>query len=180
MLKINLSLVVLITLLACNQATTIEQKIQTSLDQYFKKNINDTEGYEFVAIEDLDTITNNDFRRTEITILSVALDKYTPYNALSDLENTSNELLALDPDNLNAKESIQMVFNKREELRLDSIERDSFKTALIFQDSNEINRFDLIYKFRAINEKGSKELSKYYVQLNPDMTVRGTSKQKLE
>lgn len=157
---------------------SFESKARKTTEAEIKNNIDNIDGFEFVAIEDPDTLTFNDFREQELLLLDIRypLDADEERNIMI-LDSICRRILRYGP-NYEASQQIKDGERRMIEIRAGKAQVDSLNLELKNPDSSQVMEYTMTYKFRAKNKSGNMELNKYYVRFDPEWKLISTSKTK--
>ncbi len=173
----------LLLLNSCSQESklTFEEKVDNSMREYFAKKIDDPKSFEFVEITDVDTITFKEHLEREILINSIPLENKEESLKQEDrLENLYHQILQYKPNDAVSKEGLENVNIRRLNIKKYQLRVDSLTALLNSPNKDNIEFIELYYNFRMNNSSGIKNLYRYYVKLNDDLTVKSVSEEKKE
>lgn len=165
-------------ILACSEPLTFEERINKNIEAYFSDRLDDPSSFEFVKIEDLDTLTIKDFWNAEIRLTKISYNGHQKNKSrIDEIEKTSKELMKFKEGKEMGRIGLEEVADSRKEGRRLKARLDSFNMELAAVKNDTIKEYQLMCFFRANNKSGAKELNQYYIRLAPDESVMSASKQ---
>jgi hypothetical protein len=132
--------------------------------------MDDPASYEFVGVEQIDTVTKNESRRSSISMSKRLSELYSGF--LPTDEDLLQMYLRSPKDPYyqeQAKSKAEDIDKRKAEIADMQNEIDSLSALLTNSDSSGIVRINAIVKIRGNNKMGAKILSRYHVSFDENM-----------
>ncbi|MEO6131270.1 MAG: hypothetical protein ABIQ02_05450 [Saprospiraceae bacterium] len=163
---------IIFVFISCTHDVTMQKRIQSGVESYLKAHGQTGEGYKFVAITELDTVTEKDFLDRQMETVSLALsNKNGRLQKLDSIEAVFKKSLAQNPGDETLMTSINDITRSKTELYVRQHLLDSL-AAMMKPELSDIVRFiGMNYAFKANDSKGAPVLHHYYVKMDQQLNV---------
>lgn len=163
---------VCILLSSCTSDKNQLRTIQSNVDGYLKENGNAGEGYAFVGITDIDTVTEKEFLDRQIESVSVFLmNKNSKMRQLDSFEMVIRKSLSVHPDDQTLLTNLQDITRTKTALYTYQHKQDSLKAMIRPEQSTQVKFIGMDYAFTSKDASGVSTLHHYYVKLDEQLNV---------
>ncbi len=162
---------------SCHSEKTIPNSIREHVETYLKSNGQMSNGYQFVSITDIDTVTAQDYIQKEIDLLTLALtNKEIRLKRLDSLEILYKKAVSDHPNDKTLQGNLRDITRSKTALYTQQNKLDSLNAAIKPEMAHTFKFIGLNFTFNHQDSKGVETLTKYYVKLDENLNVVSATK----
>ncbi len=157
---------------ACKSGNTTSQPIREHVETYLKSHGQMPDGYQFVSITDIDTVTVQEYIQREIDLLTLSLmNKETRLKRLDSLDVLYKKAVSEHPNDQTLQTNMHDITRSKTAIYKQQNRLDSLNTAIKSDMAHTFKFIGLNFTFNHKNPKGADTPTTYYVKLDEDLNV---------
>lgn len=157
---------------SCSPEKTQLRTIQSNVDAFLKENGYAGDGYTFVEITAIDTVTEKEFLDRQIESVSVFLmNKNSKLRQLDSFEMVMKKSLTLHPDDQTLMTNLQDITRTKTAIYTYQHKHDSLSAMSMPEQAAQVKFIGMDYAFTSKNASGVSALHHFYVKLDEQLNV---------
>lgn len=165
-----------VILMNCASENKKEQNIQSNIETYLKAHGQAGDGYLFIGITDIDTVTAKDFLERQMESLSLQLtNKDVRLKKMDSLEMVFKKDLEKHPNDQMLQQNLQDITRGKTAIYVQQHKLDSLKATINPDQAQNIKFIGLDFSFNSKGGNGATVRNHYYVKLDEKMNVLSVS-----
>ena len=161
-----------ILMLECASEKNKMQKIQTNVESYLKAHGQLGEGYVFIGITGMDTVTEKEFLDRQLESLSLQLtNKDTRIKKMDSLETVFKKYLEQHPNDEVTTTNLQDIIRGKTALYVQQHKLDSLAATLKPELADNIKFIGFDYSFNAKDGSGVTMRRHFYIKMDENLNV---------
>lgn len=174
-MKFFFVLTIAVILMNCTSENKKVQNIQTNIEAYLKAHGQAGDGYKFISITEIDTVTEKDFLERQMETLSLQLtNKDVRLKKMDSLEMVFKKGLQQHPDDQILQQNLQDITRGKTAIYVQQHKLDSLNATMTPDQAQNIKFIGLDFSFNSKGGNGTVR-NHYYVKLDEKMNVLSVS-----
>ncbi|MEP6645449.1 MAG: hypothetical protein ABJC12_00050 [Saprospiraceae bacterium] len=171
-MKILLAISFCLVFICCKSATSKNEEVQSKIESFLKAHGQAGDGYKFIAITSIDTVTGKEFLDRQLEVVALALTNKTGrLRRLDSLEAVIKKSLIQNPDDETLQSNLKDITRSKTEMYVAQHKLDSLTAMMTPELSKQFKFIGMNFDFKVNDFNGKPVLHHYYIKLDDHLNV---------